>query len=577
MRPDPNKRKPASSQRCFPWPHDEGKDTDLINKTTHEPGFLLGECFGPWSESWSRLGLWVSLWNERAECVEGNRPSSPFWETLAVGSKIAWQRLADVAREVLCLGPVFTRLDPEPGVHVAGIPVTCRQRTVGAVLTCVLGSEFAEPDRIRRFSHRHDLDAVLLARLAAETPRRGEDEMLAFADIFSAQVGSMTDRAIARRDVEDLSSQLANAYEQFRLLYRLNTEMTLSHKSTVLFRHMCQDLLAATVIESFAVVLSPDGLSQSEPVCVVAGPLDIKPADLVRLHDESRRLPTNAGACLVVNNVAERPELAWAAAWLNQFILFPLSSNDRYFGGILAINRRDGQDFGSEEVHFVGAVAQRASTFLENARLYDDLEQLFMGTLHALVSSIDAKDPYTCGHSQRVAWLARHIARLAGVTEEECQRAYLSGLLHDIGKIGVSEAVLRKEGLLTSEEYEEVKRHPGIGANILKGVRQIDDIVPGVLHHHDRYDGGGYPFTLKGDEIPLLGRIVCLADCFDAITTHRPYRKARPIEDARAELLACAGRQFDPVLTDLFVRENLQDVSREITRSCRSIGNEPVA
>ncbi|MGQ9650118.1 MAG: HD domain-containing phosphohydrolase [Phycisphaerae bacterium] len=499
----------------------------------------------------------------------------PFWETLAAGSKNAWQRLTDIVREVLCQGSVITQLDPEPGVHVAGIPVTCRQRIVGAVLTCALGPEFAEIDRIRRFSHRHELDGGLLECSVTKIHFRGEDEMRVFAEIISSQVESMRDQAIARRDIEDLSSQLANAYEQFRLLYRLNTEMTLSHKSTVLFKHMCEDLLAATVIESFAVVLSPDGTSLSEPTCIVSGPLDIQPAKLVRLHEESRRLPRNAGDCLVVNNVPERPELAWAVGWLNQFILFPLSSNDRYFGAILAINRRDGQDFGSEEVHFVGAVAQRASTFLENARLYDDLEQLFMGTLHALVSSIDAKDPYTCGHSQRVAWLARHIARLAGVTEEECQRAYLSGLLHDIGKIGVSEAVLRKEGLLTAEEYEEIKRHPRIGANILKGVRQIDDIVPGVLHHHDRYDGAGYPFTLKGEEIPLLGRIVCLADCFDAITTSRTYRKARPIEDARAELQSCAGSHFDPVLTGIFVQEDLRDVSREMARSCRDVVDEP--
>lgn len=552
--------------------HHGKKDGDQINKTTHEPGYLLGESFREWSQSWSRLGLWLSLWDEQPECIRGSHPPMPFWKTIAAGSKTAWQRLADIVREVLHLGPVLAPLDHEPGIHVAGIPVMCRQKTVGAVLTCALTPEFAEPDTVRRFADRHGFDNALVAALVAGIPGRSHDEIRTFADILSCQIESVTEQALARRDIEDLSSQLANAYEQFHLLYRLNAEMTLSHKSSVLFNHMCRELLATTVVESFAVVLKPGGPAESQPACVVAGPLDIQQADLVRLHEEARSLPRNAGACLVVNNVAERPELAWAAAWLSQFILVPLCSNDRHFGAILAINRRDGQDFGSEEIRFVGAVAQRASTFLENARLYDDLDQLFMGTLHALVSSIDAKDPYTCGHSQRVAWLARHIARLAGVAEAECRRAYLGGLLHDIGKIGVSEAVLCKEGLLTPDEYEEVKRHPRIGANILQGVRQIDDIIPGVLHHHDRYDGAGYPFALKGDEIPLLGRMVCLADCFDAITSSRTYRKARPIQAACRELLACAGSQFDPVLTELFLRDDLHDVSRELARSCRGVG-----
>ncbi len=450
--------------------------------------------------------------------------------------------------------------------------MNCRQKTVGAVLVCALAPEFPEPDRIRRFSHRHGVDGTALTSLAAATPLRSEEELRTFADIFSYQAESAAMQLLARRDIEDLSSQLANAYEQFHLLYRLNAEMTLSHKSRALFDNMCRELLATTVVESLAVVLSPDGLPENRPTCIIAGPLDIQHDDLVRLHDETRYLPPNAGTYLVINNVAERPDLSWAAAWLNQLILFPLNSNDRHFGGILAINRRDGQDFGSEEIRFVGAVAQRASTFLENARLYDDLEKLFMGTLHALVSSIDAKDPYTCGHSQRVAWLSRHIAGLAGIGETECQQAYLSGLLHDIGKIGVPEAVLRKEGYLTSDEYAEVKRHPEIGANILQGVRQIDDIIPGVLHHHDRFDGTGYPFNLKGDEIPLLGRIVCLADCFDAITTSRTYRQARPIEAARSELRSCAGSQFDPVLTEIFLRDDLHEVTRRMTLSCADKG-----
>ncbi len=513
------------------------------------------------------MGLWVSVWDEQAECVEGDRSSVRFWETLARRSPSVEQRLSEVARQAISLGPALAQLDQEPGILIAGTPVTCRQRTIGAVLICALTPELLEPNRALRFCQRHDLDRTTLASLAADVPPHSAQELEAFADILSHQAKSLAGHALARRDVEDLSAQLANAYEQFHLLYRLSADMTLSKKPMSLLTDMCQDLLATTVVETFAAILTHEGEGPAEPPRVVAGPLDIPQCDLVRLYEQACEMPRNAGGCTVVNDVADRSELSWAASWLSQFILFPLCSSERTFGGLLAINRRDGQDFGSEEVRFAGAVAQRASTFLENARLYDDLEKLFMGMLHALVSSIDAKDPYTCGHSQRVAWLSRHIAGLAGLSEAECQRAYLSGLLHDIGKIGISEAVLRNQGRLTAEQQEEIRRHPEIGASILKGVRQIDDIIPGVLHHHDRFDGTGYPFGLKGEDIPLLGRIVCLADSFDAITSSRTYQTARSMEAARTELLRCAGSQFDPHLTRLFLDDDLDEVSRKLAAS----------
>lgn len=544
------------------------QEGELIRKTANEPGYLLGATFAHWSQPWMRLGLWVSLWDDRAECIESNHRSQPFWEIVATQGRHVWPRLARVAQEVLCTGPVTNELFPSSAILIAGVPVECRHRTVASVLICALTAGCRGPEDILRFCGVGDLDPAAIRPLAAATPRHEENRLQTFADILARQVESVAGEALARRDIEDLSSQLAEAYEQFHLLYRLSADMTVSHKPTPLFEDMCRELIASTVVESFAAIIHANG--EPEPNCIVAGPLEIARDDVIRLYEQARHLPPNAGPYTVVNNVAERPDLAWAGAWLSQFILFPLASSKNTLGGILAINRRDGQDFGSEETRFVGAMAQRASAFLENARLYDDLEQLFMGMLHALVSSIDAKDPYTCGHSQRVAWLSRHIASLAGLTEAACRRAYLSGLLHDIGKIGISEAVLRKEGLLTPDEYGEIKRHPRIGANILQSVRQVDDLVPGILHHHDRFDGRGYPFDLAGEQVPLLGRIVCLADSFDAITTSRTYRQARPIEEARDEIARCAGRQFDPALAERFIHDDLQELARGMARFCGS-------
>jgi len=164
-----------------------------------------------------------------------------------------------------------------------------------------------------------------------------------------------------------------------------------------------------------------------------------------------------------------------------------------------------------------------------------------------------------------VALLSRELAQQASLSESQVERIYMAGLLHDVGKIGVPEAVLQKTGRLTPEEFEQIKKHPEIGARILRDVKQLEDILPGVMHHHERYDGRGYPSQLAGEKIPLMGRIICLADCFDAMTSSRTYRKALPLEVALAEICRCAGTQFDPVLSDAFLKinpEHLRDLIR---------------
>jgi HD-GYP domain-containing protein (c-di-GMP phosphodiesterase class II) len=186
--------------------------------------------------------------------------------------------------------------------------------------------------------------------------------------------------------------------------------------------------------------------------------------------------------------------------------------------------------------------------------LFEDAHGLMMGLLHSLTSAVDAKDAYTCGHSERVALLGRHLAIESNLGDAFAERAYMTGLLHDVGKIGVPESVLQKTGRLTPEEFEQMKKHPGIGAKILQDIKQISDIIPGVLHHHERFDGQGYPGGLVGETIPLMGRIICLADCFDAMTSNRTYRKAMPLEVALTEIRRCSGTQFDPSLTEAFLR-----------------------
>jgi HD-GYP domain-containing protein (c-di-GMP phosphodiesterase class II) len=187
---------------------------------------------------------------------------------------------------------------------------------------------------------------------------------------------------------------------------------------------------------------------------------------------------------------------------------------------------------------------------------------MFLGTLEALTASIDAKDRYTCGHSRRVAHLTQQLAEAIGLDEHTVSRCHIAGLVHDVGKIGVPEAVLLKPGKLTAEEYGWIRKHPEMGFRILKDIPQLNDILPGVLYHHERWDGRGYPQGLSGEQIPLLARLIGLADSFDAMSSTRTYRSALSRGQVLEEIARCRGSQFDPDLAATFVHLDFSEFDR---------------
>jgi len=187
---------------------------------------------------------------------------------------------------------------------------------------------------------------------------------------------------------------------------------------------------------------------------------------------------------------------------------------------------------------------------------HHELRRAYVQTVGALAEAVDAKDAYTRGHSERVGVYASKIAREMGFAKDFIERVYIAGLLHDVGKIGIRDAVITKPERLTPEEYEEIKRHPEIGARILEPVDFLREVAPCVRHHHEWYDGSsrGYPDRLRGDQIPLPSRIILVADTVEAMTSHRPYRKALPLDVVFTELTKYAGSQFDPMVVDAAVR-----------------------
>lgn len=229
------------------------------------------------------------------------------------------------------------------------------------------------------------------------------------------------------------------------------------------------------------------------------------------------------------------------------------STKEHVVGGIEALNKIHGV-FDEEDAELLTILANQAATVLEIASLYADARELFLDVIQVVTAAIDAKDPYTQGHSRRVSEFSVHIARELGLPVEEINHLKIGSLLHDVGKIGISDSILGKPGRLTDEEFSQMKKHPEIGEKIMREVRMLQAEMPAITDHHERIDGQGYPDGLSGGDISLFGRIVAVADVFDALTSHRPYRKAQSAEEALLYLMRGAETAFDRMCIEALVR-----------------------
>jgi len=528
-------------------------------------------------EAWRGAGLALSIWHRDGRLIKTDASVGPLWQRLSShGPKFCAEVeslvLAECTRQAQAKragGDSQAALPAPPAwspdIAVMTAPIRLRQRFIGLVLALAPASEDGG-EALHRICDRDGLDHATLAQdWRAQTqiaPRSIETLRRAFAD----SVTSLREIEDMRAEVQVISSNLETTYEELNLIYRVSHHMGLPQRPIDLLANVGRELAKISRSAAVAYVLPKtpaDLVSEGQREADITDRIvqigDVAPnlPDLQRLVDCVAPLRQAQVGHILLNDARRRPEFAWAAPWLSHLVALPLSTPNRDYGMQLALNCNDAGDYSSIDVQLHRAVADRVTAFLENQRLYDDLADLLLGLLHTLVSSIDAKDPYTCGHSERVAYLSRELAQAIGLTQVQCQRVYLAGLLHDVGKIGVPDAILCKPGKLTDDEFTALKKHPEIGARILQHIRQIRDLIPGVMYHHERFDGRGYPHRLSGHEIPSLGRIICLADCFDAMTTNRTYRAALPVEMAIAEIRRCAGTQFDPTMAEVFLASDV--------------------
>ncbi|MFI4882814.1 MAG: HD-GYP domain-containing protein, partial [Phycisphaerales bacterium JB064] len=316
--------------------------------------------------------------------------------------------------------------------------------------------------------------------------------------------------------ISTFSEQLSESYEHISLLLFVGRFMNHVTNPLTVMRTVAQEVRRTMKYGWLAmVILSDRGAAHSiAGTSTIIGKLPCSQESLERACDEYARVhPADAWT-----RVIDAADPIIGALVQTEMLIEPITHRGRTVGMVVC-GEKSGRKtaIDSVDIQILDAVADLLGVFHDNLRRHEEQVAMFLGTVGSLTAAIDAKDAYTRGHSERVAWGARELSKAIGLDDSTAERAHLAGLLHDIGKIGVPETVLTKKGRLSEAEFDMIKRHPRIGFDILRGIPSLEDVLPGVLHHHERWDGKGYPTGAAGEEISLFGRILAVADVFDAL------------------------------------------------------------
>jgi len=398
----------------------------------------------------------------------------------------------------------------------------------------------------------------------------------ALGELLDVFVGKFCFESRSSSQMELVSTELAQVYEQLVLLHKINTNMSVTHIDNKFLQMACDSLTDIVNVEGIALLLEKTETgSMRLNLAAGSGLIDFDNHMAAILHNRLIEARDDGKEALLDSEVDTPFKYDWPDS-IKSIIAVPLTTkkiyeagnmeashkSGRVIGMLVAVNRIDKPDFDSTDVKLFDSVAGSCAVFIENGRLFRDLQELFLGSLRALTNGIDAKDKYTRGHSERVAfiskWIADKLVEEGKLEKEEIPKIYLAGLLHDIGKTGVDETVLCKEGALSKYEWDCIKAHPSIGAGILNEIKQMREIIPGVLYHHERIDGRGYPNGLRDEQIPLIAKIIGMADSFDAMTSKRSYRDAMTVEQTLKEIRKGLGTQFDEKVGNAFLNSDVE-------------------
>lgn len=401
-------------------------------------------------------------------------------------------------------------------------------------------------------------DDLVLAAVEAGWTKQRVDEWLqsqpyATPDIIERLLNATWSNYLTTQREQRLHSELLSAgeqiertYEEITLLQTLTGNLKLTLAPTELIPFCLQRVRELTEGEGGAIWIK-DHTKELHFLKDGVLPFDERGfASLCRRCDRK-----DWSRPFVKNHIATTP-LANDFPGLRNFILCAIGDPGEQFGWMIHCNHP--HEFGSVQAGLLQSIARILGTHLHNQQLFQENEDLVMSFVRSMVSTIDAKDSYTRGHSERVALVSQCLANELGLTKSDVSDIYLSGLLHDIGKVGIDDRILRKQDRLTDDEFEQIKKHPVIGCHILSGLANLSAVLPGVRHHHEAFNGSGYPDGLAGEQIPLMARIIAVADSYDAMGSDRSYRKGMPLEKLESILRQNSGSQWDPRVIDAYFR-----------------------
>lgn len=477
-----------------------------------------------------------------------------------------WELHAEMCREVARRGRPEL-IDEEDPLATLALPLTDTMGNSPVAVATFLTRDVEPGEDLAQQAELFGMDPEDVSTWARRQTPWPVDALIRVGDLVLD--GTRANRRVQKlqREADSLSVNLASTYEEISLLYRLTQNLKLSKSDEDLGRvalEWMQEVVPASglLIQLVPVVhagKSASHPSRTQPMLLSQGKCPLDSDQFSKLIAHLEPLPLHQP--VVVNrSTTEQPD--WPCPQIREMIVVALVEGENVFGWLAVLNHVEGGEFGTVEASLLSSIAAILGIHGGNIELYRQQSKLVEGVVRALTSAIDAKDPYTCGHSDRVARVAVRLAERLGCDTKTLDTLYLAGMLHDIGKIGIDDSVLRKAGRLSKTEYEHIKLHVTIGHRILSGLPTLEDVLPVVLHHHESWEGNGYPRQLKADAIPLQARIVAVADAFDAMTSDRPYRRGLPDEKVDQVLRRGAGRQWDPAVVEAFF--NARDDIRRI-------------
>ena len=381
-----------------------------------------------------------------------------------------------------------------------------------------------------------------------------EDHRRQAFEVLRCVLGVAREREESVAESRQLAEELGNAYEDLHLFARIATQIRSLRYSGDVLQDLLQETRAAMRVDLAAAVFESGDIAD----VIVEGPglNDLIPepgAFLATLNAEmAQSAPAFEGNCFIVSRSPEHP--AFAAMHPRPFraLAIAIRNGDRQYGSLMLVSFNMDEIFRRGEYRLLGTMARQLALVMANTDLYRDMETFVINLVRSFVTAIEAKDPYTKGHSERVCRLCMRMGEALQLDQVQRDALKWASVLHDVGKIGTPETILTKPDRLSEREYDTIKGHPAKGAQILSAIVQLADALPAIRHHHERHDGKGYPDGLAGEEIPLAARIIAVADTYDAVTSTRAYRPCRTHADAMRIIHECRGTQFDPHIVDIF-------------------------